>query len=443
VPCAGTARGKNNQYMERKLRNRILIFLALAAIVAFLLVRLSGRQPVAKIMAVRPARENLVASVSSNGKVEPISPHVMRAQLDTFVQKVHVMEGQAVKKGQLLLELDVKDAAALLAQAQSRLLQAQDDLRAALGGGRTDAAAKASGDLAKAIAERDRVKRNHDALQRLIAQQAATKDELAANELELTKTQAEVERLTAAKQEFDRGVKLDAGKYNLQVQQAQNEVAALNEKVRDGKITSPADGTLYSLPVRQGDFVKVGDLLAEMADLHQVRVRAFVDEPELGGLEPNEPVRITWDALPNRVWDGKTEVIPKQVVPRGSRSVGELLCSVNNEKLELLPNINVDVRISARERSNVLTVPRSAVESDGGRRYVFVVKDGGLNVGKNTLEKRQIVVGIADAANYEVIGGLSGGEMVALPGDFDLHDGMLVKVTNPDASAFLGRSNAN
>jgi HlyD family secretion protein len=429
--------------MERKLRNRILIFLVLAAGVAFLLVRISGRQPVAKIMAVKPVRENLVASVTSNGKVEPISPFVMRAQLDTFVQKVHVVEGQAVKKGQLLLELDVKDAMAQLAQAQSRLLQAQDDLRAALGGGRSDAVAKASGDLAKAIAERDRVKRNHDALQRLIAQQAATKDELAANELELTKTQTEVDRLSAVKQEFDRGVKLDAGKYNLQVQQRQNEVAALAEKARNGRITAPADGTLYSLPVRQGDFVKVGDLLAEMADLHKVRVRAFVDEPELGGLEPNEAVRITWDALPNRTWDGKTEVIPKQVVPRGSRSVGELLCSVNNEKLELLPNTNVDVRISARERNNVLTVPRSAVESDGGKRYVFVVKDGGINVGKNSLEKRQIIVGIADAANYEVIAGLSSGEMVALPGDFDLRDGMLVKVINPDASTFLGRPNAN
>ncbi len=429
--------------MERKLRNRILIFLVVAAGVAFLLVRLSGRQPVAKIMAVKPVRENLVASVSSNGKVEPISPYVMRAQLDTFVQKVHLMEGQAVKKGQLLLELDVRDAAAQLAQAQARLLQAQDDLRAALGGGRSDAAAKASGDLAKAIAERDRVKRNHDALQRLMAQQAATKDELAANELELTKTQAEVDRLSAVKLEFDHGVKLDAGKYDLQVQQAQNQVAALAEKARGGKITAPADGTLYSLPVRQGDFVKVGDLLAEMADLHKVRVRAFVDEPELGGLEPNEAVRITWDALPNRTWDGKTEVIPKQVVPRGSRSVGELLCSVNNEKLELLPNINVDVRISARERNDVLTVPRSAVESDGGKRYVFVVKDGGLNVGQNSLEKRQIIVGIADAANYEVIAGLSGGEMVALPGDFDLRDGMLVRVINPDASTFLGRPNAN
>jgi hypothetical protein len=71
------------------------------------------------------------------------------------------------------------------------------------------------------------------------------------------------------------------------------------------------------------------------------------------------------------------------------------------------------------------------------------VKDGGINVGKNSLEKRPIVVGIADAANYEVLAGLSGGELVALPGDFDLRDGMLVRVTNPDASDYLGRSNGS
>jgi multidrug efflux pump subunit AcrA (membrane-fusion protein) len=92
---------------------------------------------------------------------------------------------------------------------------------------------------------------------------------------------------------------------------------------------------------------------------------------------------------------------------------------------------------------NALTVPRSAVESDGGKRYVFVVKDAGLNVGKNSLEKRAIIVGIADTANYEVIAGLSSGEMVALPGDFDLRDGMLVKVVNPDASDFLGLPHGN
>src|SRR5436305_2472277 len=145
--------------MDRRLRNRLLLFLLGAGVLAYILFLLSGRQPVTKISAVMPTRENIASSISSNGKVEPISPSVIRAQLDTFIEKISVTEGQQVKKGQLLLQLNVKDSAALLAQAQSRLLKAQDDFRAANAGGRTDEAARVTGDLAKATADRDRLQR--------------------------------------------------------------------------------------------------------------------------------------------------------------------------------------------------------------------------------------------------------------------------------------------
>jgi HlyD family secretion protein len=191
--------------------------------------------------------------------------------------------------------------------------------------------------------------------------------------------------------------------------------------------------------VKAGDYVRVGDLLAQMADLHRVRVRAFIDEPELGAIQANEPVKITWDALPNRTWAGRTEIIPKQVVPRGTRSVGELLCAVNNDGLELLPNINVNVRINSQERVNVLSVPRATVSTENGRRFVFVVKKNPLAVSQSTLEKREIKVGIADSTSYEVVGGLQQDELVALPGDTDLHDGMAVKVVNTDSDYVRGQ----
>jgi HlyD family secretion protein len=427
--------------MDRRLRNRIFTFLLLAGVAAWLLVWVSGRKPAAKIAAVTPTRENIVSSISSNGKVEPISPYVMRAQLDTFVEKISATEGQPVKKGQLLLALNVKEAAAQLAETRSKLLRAQNDLRAAKAGGKADDAAKVAADLAKAEGEQNRLQRNHDSLARLQAEQAATKEDLAANDQQLADAKAEVTRLLAVKQEFDRQARLDAERGELQVQQTLSEMAALEDKVNNGRITAPADGTLYALgrnaaglPLKTGDYVRVGDLLAEMADLHKVRVRAFIDEPELGALEEGEPVIITWDALPSRSWVGKTEIVPKQVIPHGTRSVGELLCAVNNDKLELLPNINVNVRINSQERLNVLAVPRGAVQSDGAHRYVYVVKPKELGVGKSTLEKREIKVGIADATSYEVVSGLREGEMVALPGDTDLHDGMAVQVVNTNAA---------
>src|SRR5262249_24478134 len=123
--------------------------------------------------------------------------------------------------------------------------------------------------------------------------------------------------------------------------------------------------------------------------------------------------------------------------------VGELLCTVNNEKLQLLPNINVNVRINSKERTNVMAVPRRSVQTEGSQRYVFVVKRNEFGVGKSRLEKRQIHVGIADSTDYEVPSGLQEGEIVALPGDVELKDGMAVKVINTDTTNVRGRSDAN
>jgi len=87
----------------------------------------------------------------------------------------------------------------------------------------------------------------------------------------------------------------------------------------------PPTGTLYALPVRVGDYVKVGDRARRDGRSAQGRVRAFIDEPELGGLEPGEPVRITLGRASQSQLDGQNASHPKQVVARGARSVGELL----------------------------------------------------------------------------------------------------------------------
>ena len=415
--------------MDWKLSKGAWISLGVAVVLlVVLLVMLSGRQPVARVAVVKVVRENLSAVVSSNGKVEPITPYDLRAQFATFVDKVLVVEGQAVKRGQVLLLLNADEARAQLARAREELASAQDDLRVARAGGSAAEAAQIDSDLRKAEIERARLRRERDALERLVAKQAATKDELSQNQVQLERTETDLQRLRKAKEEFQRRAGLDVERATLRVEHFREEVRALEEKVRSARLTAPVNGTLYSLPVRERDYVKVGDLLAEVADLHRVRVRAFIDEPELGGLEPHQKVEITWDALPNRVWTGETEQIPKQVVARVTRSVGEVLCSVPNDKLELLPNINVNVRIYMKQRPNALAVPRGAVRIEGGHRYVFVVEGGLLGVERSRLQKREIKVGIASATGYEVLEGLQEGETLALPGEVELKDGMTVRV---------------
>ena len=401
----------------------LLLVGAVATVIV--LVKLSGRQPVPRVAVVQVVRENLNATISSNGKVEPITPYSLRAQFPTFVEKVLAVEGQAVTRGQLLLTLVADDVHAELDRAREQLVAAQDALRSARTGGRADEAAQLESDLRKAEIERDRLRRERAALERLVAQQAATKEELRQNQAALARAEADWQRLQSAREEFIRRTRLEVERAALLVEHSRSQIRSLEDKVRSARVTAPVDGALYSLPVRARDFVKVGDLMAELADLHRVRVRAFIDEPELGGIEPDQTVEITWDALPSKTWEGRTEQIPKQVVPRGTRSVGEVLCSVANDKLELLPNININVRIHLRERRNALVVPRGAVRIEGTHRYVYMVGNGGLGT---RLHKREIKVGIASATKYEVLEGLSGGETAALPGDIELRDDMAVRL---------------
>jgi len=391
----------------------VLIALVIAARV------LRGQAPVVPVVDV--TREDLNVSITSNGKVEPIDATVARAEFPTFVEKVMATEGQSVRRGQTIVTLDAADIRSQLAQARASLLAAQNDLRNARAGGPPEEMAQLHGDLQAAKVQVANLERNEKALEDLVSKQAATQDDLAQTQANLAKARANLAGLEAKKKDLEQRSSETVESATLRVNQAQELVDSLDEKVRSATVEAPTDGTLYSLPVRAGDYVKVGDTLAEMADLRHIRVRAFVDEPDLGLLEPKQSVEITWDAKPGRMWTGETEQVPKQVVAHGLRSVGEVLCSVDNTKTELLPNINVQVKILVRERRGALVVPRAAVrEGDKGQRYVWVF-DG------DRVRRRDITIGVASASKYEVLSGLAQDDRVAEPADEELKEGMQIR----------------
>ncbi len=401
-----------------KRRPVALVLVAVLVIVIIAVLALRRQAPAVSIVNV--AREDLSATITSNGKVEPIAPTVAHAEFPTFVDKVMATEGQAIRRGQVVLTLNAADVRSQLAQARADLISAQNELRNARAGGAPDLVAQLDGDLLAARLQVKSLESAEQALEALVTKQAATQDELAQSQATLAKARGNLQALEARKQDLAQRASAIVQGAGLRVSQAQDLVQSLEEKVRSATVTAPTDGTLYSLPVHAGDYVKVGDTLAEMADLRHVRVRAFVDEPDLGSLEPNQNVEVTWDAKPGLTWTGRTEEVPKQVVARGMRSVGELLCSVDNSRLELLPNTNVQVLIKVRERPMALVVPRTAVLEDHGKRYVYVFADG-------KVRRRDISVGVASASKYEVVSGLTANERVALPGDGQLHDGMEVR----------------
>jgi HlyD family secretion protein len=405
--------------MTSALGRRLWIVVGGALVLTALLVFLGGRGSTARVAVADALRENLSSVVSTNGKVEPVTPRSFRARYPTFVQRVYAVEGQQVKRGQMLFLLDDTEVQADLAQARAELTTQEEALKVAKAGGLASQIAKATADLQKAKANRDQLHRDNETLTKLAGVRAATHEELEQNQLQLIQAEADVQASEKVKQTLGLQAQLDQGRVALLVEHARVTVRDLEQRMESAHGAAPIDGTLYSLPIRQGDFVKVGDLLAELADLRQVRIRAFIDEPELGQIDVNQSVEILWDAHPDRVWNGRTEVLPKQVVTRGTRSVGELLCSVTNDRLDLLPNTTVDVRIHVSERPAALVVPRGAVYIEGDKRFVFRVED-------NRLHRRLIKVGIANPTKIEVLSGLSQGDMVALPGEVSLKENLRI-----------------
>jgi HlyD family secretion protein len=366
------------------------------------------------------ARRDLSAWISTNGKVEPIEPQVVVARTDTFVREVLVTQGAAVTAGQRLLTLDAADLRAQLARTREEGLAAQQQMQSGMAGGSAEELARVESDLQRTEAELAKLRRDRDSVQHLVDRQAATRDELAQAALAVERAEAEQQFLVRKHANLQLRASSDAQRAALLIERARQTIVALEDQLRSTEVVAAAAGTVYSLPVGSGQHVRIGDTLAEVADLRHVRIRAFVDEPELGSVESGQPVVIAWDALMGRSWAGRTVQIPRTVVAHGGRSVAEVLCSVDNADMKLLPNTNVDVRVRTDIRPHALAVPRSAVRTAGESRYVFLVKD-------QRIRRQSIRVGVSTTSEYEVLEGLSDGDLVALDSEVELRDAMIVR----------------
>jgi HlyD family secretion protein len=151
-------------------------------------------------------------------------------------------------------------------------------------------------------------------------------------------------------------------------------------------------------------------LLARVGELDRTRVRLFVDEPDLGRIRQGQPVVITWDGLPGREWTGEVERMPAAVIELGSRTVGEVVCTVDNPGGELLPGTNLNVEIVTERKSDVLTVPRAAVLGSVTDRYVFLVRN-------DELVRQSVQIGILSPTHAEITEGLNEGDDVVIPGE--------------------------
>ena len=393
-----------------------IVILLIAGVVAI-------RHATRDVVYVRTAQAGegaIISSVSTNGKVEPVQLFQAHAAAPGQVQSLYVHAGEVVAANTLLLKLDTSDAQSRIAAAKEAIATANAAESDVQRGGSQEERLVLSGDLARARLQVDQARQDLAALQQLQARGAASANEIAASRQRLLTAQSSLTSLQ--QRQTERYAPTDRARVAAQVAEGHATLAAAQDQLQNSVVRAPFAGTVFSLPVRQYDYVSVGEELVQIADLTRMQVLAYFDEPEIGKLRMNDAVTITWDARPGKQWHGHIVRIPTTVITYGTRNVGECLISIDDATGDLLPNTNVTAKVTTQQVYHVLTIPREALRTQGAQNFVFVVSKG-------VLHKTAVEVGALNLQTVQITGGISAGTVLALNtmSNVDLSDGLAVQ----------------
>jgi HlyD family secretion protein len=264
-------------------------------------------------------RRSIVLSAQANGVVEPVTVIEVKSRASGQITNMPVDVGSVVRRGDLLVQIDARDV-------QSRYNQAAAELN--------------SSTVARTVAASQRA-RSQD----LFRQRIITAVEMEAATLQFANADAAVVRARAA---------LDIARQQLQ----------------DATITAPTAGTVIERPVSEGTVITSatssasgGTTILKMADLSKVRLRAMVNETDIGNILPGQLATVTVDAFPNRRFQGVVEKVEPQAVVLQSVTMFPVLVSLSNLDGALKPGMNGEVVMEVMRKDNVLAIPSEAVRS--------------------------------------------------------------------------------
>lgn len=397
---------------------KIYLLVPAAVLVGAVLWIYARRSAPPEVPFVEVKRERLVSSLATNGKIEPVEWIAVHAGMAGLARRVPARRGSPVREGDVLVELDAGEARAALAAAETRIEQAQAELRTLEGGGRPADLAAIRNELEGARLELETARKEAESLERLADRSAATRQEAVRARERVGKIRIQIDGI-----EKRRGALVsqeDRAAAASRLKDAQAAAERAKELIRQAVIRAPLPGTVYDLPVREGAYLEPGSLVARIGRLDRVRAVVYVDEPELGRAGAGMPVSISWDALPGKEWRGRVEQLPAQITALGTRQVGEVVVLIDNPGGDLVPGANINATILSRVAENVLTLPREALRREDGRPGVY-------RLNGETIEWRPVETGISSVTRLEILGGLREGDRVAGATDVRLRSGMAVR----------------
>src|SRR5687767_2333775 len=264
-------------------------------------------------------RRSIVLSAQANGVVEPVTIIEVKSRASGQITNMPVDVGSVVKRGDLLVQIDARDV-------QSRYNQAAAELN--------------SSNVARTVAASQRA-RSAD----LYRQKIITAVEMEAATLQFANADAAVVRGRAA-------------------------VDIARQQLQDATVTAPTAGTVIERPVSEGTVITSatssasgGTTILKMADLSKVRMRAMVNETDIGNILPGQLATVTVDAFPSRRFQGVVEKVEPQAVVLQSVTMFPVLVSLSNLDGALKPGMNGEVVMEVLRKDNVLAIPSEAVRS--------------------------------------------------------------------------------
>jgi HlyD family secretion protein len=407
---------------EIKQKSRLWLWIGAAVLLVavFFVARVLTRDKM-PVHAASAVRAELVGTVSTNGVVEPVDAVEFHSPAATSVKAIYVQQGDEVPAGKLIMQLDDVNARARVATAESALRSALATQEAVHQGGTLEERQSLTSTVGRDTADVAQKERELAALQKLQATGAASASEVEASRQRLSLAQDTLKADQGRQQ--TRYAPSEVQRASAAVSDAQANLTAARAVLDQTAIRAVHDGTVYSVHVGRSDFVEEGKLLAKVANLKQLRVRAYFDEPDIGHLSIGQKARIVWDAYPGREWHGHIILMPSTIVNYSTRNVGEVLIAIDDPGNNLLPDTHVTVTVTTSSAPNTLVIPREALHSENGKPYVFRVVSGNL-------ERTALVIGTPNLTQVPVSSGLNDGDVVATGSlnGMALEEGAAVKV---------------
>lgn len=390
-----------------------------AACAAASILAVACAAPPTEVQGVRPSRRDLESVLETNGRVAASGAAAVHAAVAGRVARVLATRGSTVEQGRALVQLEDEGLAAARAQAEARLDAARARLAHADAGLAAEQRASLEAERKKQISAFEDAARDSARLERLVNRAAAPRLEWEVQQRAQEQLAFEIEALDA--QLAERVAPERRRVLQAECREAEAILREAERKIDRLTVRAPLVGTVYAVPVANGDVLRVGDLVARIRGSGRPRVRIFVDEPDLGRIGMGGVARITADAYDGRTWNCTVDGSPTEIRELGARRVGEALCTLSDPDELLLPGLAVGVRIVAARAVQALSVPRAAIRFAGGRAHVWVAAEG-------RALRRPVRLGVQTPVHAQIVEGLADSETVLLPGALALADGQRIQV---------------